>query len=210
MKSLIACITVFGVLVSSPVLAKKSHGYHDTFYDYGRVIRVKPVYYKNTHHSHGAQCYRHEKRYNRGRHQHGSHSHYQGSHHKGSNTAASTVTGAVVGGVVGNVLASNSKKRDVATVAGAVIGGVIGHELAQNNHSHHGNHHQGHHQQAAGLTMLIIISAVTVRNMAHHHRKIKGYNVTYRYKGEKFKAFTHHHPGNRIRIQVQVTPAVYN
>lgn len=199
MKSLIACITFVAVLVSAPSFAKKHHGYQDTFYDYGRVIRVKPVFYRGNH---DRQCYRKEKRY-RG---HQSHYQQQGKQQHHSHSTLSTVTGAVVGSVIGNSLGNNSKQRRYTTVAGAVIGGAIGHELGKDQQHHtqgyhtHNNVSHSHHNSQCSVSS----------EQGNRHGKIKGYNVTYRYKGEKFNAFTRHHPGNRIRVHVQVTPAVYN
>jgi uncharacterized protein YcfJ len=38
-------------------------------------------------------------------------------------------------------------------------------------------------------------------------RTVKAYRVTYRYAGRTYKTRTRHHPGDRIRVHVSVTPA---
>ena len=41
--------------------------------------------------------------------------------------------------------------------------------------------------------------------LVRDHR-VHGYEVTYRYRGEVYRTTTDYHPGDRIRIRVDVTP----
>lgn len=206
MKPILACLISAVLFTSSHVFA----GPKSVYYDYGRVIKVKPVFEKRHHSPPVETCYQ------KPRHHYGQHNHYHGHHHKNrKNTVLPAVTGAVVGGVVGNALGKGSRNRGAATAAGAVIGGVVGNELgknAQSQHSHnqhtHSHHaHSQYHHQSQYCT--------STHEQGHHkgnkhHKRLKGYNVTYRYKGEKFTTFMHEHPGSRIKLEVSVRPAVYN
>ncbi|TRY30360.1 glycine zipper 2TM domain-containing protein [Aliiglaciecola sp. M165] len=81
----------------------------DTYYDYARVIKAKPVYHYVTVSQPVEQCYPVKKR------------RYLKGHH--GDRTGSTVAGAVLGGVIGNVIGDNRE----STVAGAIIGGALGH-----------------------------------------------------------------------------------
>jgi uncharacterized protein YcfJ len=104
-------------------------------------------------------------------------------HHSG----AEVLVGAVVGGVIGHAIGNN----DASAVAGAVIGGSLSHQAS------HGR------------------STTTERCYTRYEkskkvRKIKGYNVKYRYNGEIYRSFVKHHPGDFIKVRVTVGPAGYN
>ena len=95
---------------------------------------------------------------------------------------------------MGNQLGAGGKGREIATVAGTVIGASIGHEIASNGRV---------------VTSTSRVSYETHCRTEHRHhkeRRIDGYNVTYRYKGETFTTVTHRDPGRRLRVMVNVVP----
>lgn len=100
--------------------------------------------------------------------------------------AAPTLMGAVIGGVIGNAIGDNR----ASTVAGAIIGGSIGHNA---NHSY--SRVEQHCEVAYTPTKKV--------------RKIKGYNVKYRYQGDAFTTFMRQHPGDKVKVRVRVSPAGY-
>lgn len=107
----------------------------------------------------------------------------------GSNTAG-TILGAVVGGVLGNTVGKGDGRK-AATVAGAVVGGAVGNGVASRNDR-------------------VVSDSVThcepVRNVGTE-RRIVGYNVEYRYRGQAYMARMDYDPGERLRVRVSVTPA---
>lgn len=149
----------------------------DSFYDYARVIKTKPVYEYVRVSQPVQQCYQVERRTKR---------HHRNHHDR----SGSTVAGALVGGVIGNIIGQNSE----STLAGAVIGGAIG-------HSSRNRHHRG---------TRITEHCETVYQPAKKVRKIKGYNVKYRYNGEKYKTFMRHHPGDKVKVRVSFSPVGYD
>jgi len=46
------------------------------------------------------------------------------------------------------------------------------------------------------------------RYVTQEDKEIDGYYVTYRYAGREYTTRTQEHPGKRIRVRVDVTPAV--
>lgn len=106
------------------------------------------------------------------------------------NSAGSTLLGAVIGGVLGSQIGSGSG-RDAATAAGAVIGGAIGHDAADRRGER--------------------IRPV-VRERCHLERDWRertvhgGYRVTYEYAGRLHRTVMDSHPGDRIRVRVDIRP----
>ena len=121
--------------------------------------------------------------------------------------------------------------------AGAIIGGLVGAAVGRNvvkGHTHRGyryrNHHRHHHRgnkgagMVAGAAVGAIIGTAISRNQApvqygteqrcqvveevSTRRELIGYDVNYRYNGQEFLIRTDHHPGDRIRVRVDVTPVL--
>ncbi|PWK87664.1 glycine zipper 2TM domain-containing protein [Fulvimonas soli] len=105
------------------------------------------------------------------------------------NTTAGTVLGAIVGGVLGNTVGKGDGRK-AATVAGAVAGGAIGNGVARRGSSYEG-------------------TQTTCRNVStvSEQRRIMGYDVEYRYRGEVYVSRLNYDPGERLRVRVSVTPA---
>lgn len=105
------------------------------------------------------------------------------------NSAAGTVLGAVIGGVLGSTV-GHGGGRTAATVGGAVVGGAVG-----NSVSDHGSSYE--------TTQTTCQQVNTVSDQ----RRISGYDVEYRYRGEVFKSRLNYDPGERLRVRVSVAPA---
>lgn len=100
----------------------------------------------------------------------------------------STIAGAVIGGVIGNVIGDNR----ASTVTGAIIGGAI-----------------GNHSQKPQYSSPVTQHCETHYEPAKKVRKIRGYNVKYRYRGEAYNTFMDQHPGNKVKVSVKVSPVRY-
>ena len=105
------------------------------------------------------------------------------------NSTAGTLLGAVVGGVLGHTIGKGDG-RTAATVAGAVAGGAVG-----NRTSDHGGSYE------TTETRCRDVSTVS------EQRRIMGYDVEYRYRGEVYMSRLSYDPGERLRVRVSVTPA---
>lgn len=102
-----------------------------------------------------------------------------------------SVGGAVVGGVVGGLVGSQIGKgtgKKVATVTGVVAGAMAGDRIASSQP-----------QQTREVE-----HCREVENVGETISIIKGYNVTYRYKGQDIKTVLPYQPGDTVRIRVSV------
>lgn len=108
----------------------------------------------------------------------------------GNNNAAGTVIGAIVGGVLGNTVGKGDGRK-AATVAGAVVGGAVGHGVAT---------------QDDGYYTAPERHCRTVQDSAED-RRIVGYDVQYRYRGDVYMSRLDYDPGERMRVRVSVAPA---
>jgi uncharacterized protein YcfJ len=108
---------------------------------------------------------------------------------RGNNTGA-TVLGAIIGGALGNQVGKGDGRK-AATVAGAVIGGSIAHDAARRDDRYYSGT-ETHCRE--------VDSSV-------EERRVVGYDVEYRYRGETYMSRLSYDPGERIRVRVSVTPA---
>lgn len=104
------------------------------------------------------------------------------------NSTAGTVLGAVIGGVLGNTVGKGDGRK-AATVAGAVAGGAIGNRASRGG------------EYESTQTECRQVSSVS------EQRRIIGYDVEYRYRGEVYTSRLSYDPGERLRVRVQVEPA---
>lgn len=108
---------------------------------------------------------------------------------RGNNTAG-TVIGAIVGGALGNQVGKGDGRK-AATVAGALIGGAIGNDQARRDDRYYSE------PQTRCRTV----------NERYNERRIAGYDVQYRYRGDVYMSHLDYDPGERMRIRVSVIPA---
>jgi uncharacterized protein YcfJ len=109
---------------------------------------------------------------------------------RGTGSAAGTILGAVVGGVLGSTVGKGDG-RTAATVAGAVAGGAVGNSASRT----------GDRVYEGSETRCRNVATVT------EQRRISGYDVEYRYRGEVYVSRLNYDPGERLRVRVAVAPA---
>lgn len=121
--------------------------------------------------------------------------------HRHGGSAFPTVAGGLVGGVIGRQFGSG-KGRDAMTVVGTLVGAAIGHQS-----SHREQYRNPRYTRAGYRTVSHPVERCDVRYITEQRRELEGYRVTYRYAGRSYTTRTQTHPGTRIRVQVEVTPA---
>lgn len=121
--------------------------------------------------------------------------------------------------------------RQPASPAGAVIGGLIGAALGNKlgKHGHHGRryhrrhgHHRGASTVAGAAVGALVGNQISRANAPTQYvteqrcqvvdefttrRELVGYDVRYFYNGREYLTRTDQHPGDRIRVRVDVSPA---
>lgn len=106
------------------------------------------------------------------------------------NNAAGTVIGALVGGALGNTVGKGDGRK-AATVAGALVGGAIGNNTASRD----------------DRTYTSTETRCRTVDERVSERRIVGYDVQYRYRGDVFMSHLAYDPGERMRVRVSIAPA---
>ncbi len=114
--------------------------------------------------------------------------HYRGSH----NSYTPEILGGIIGAAVGNRFGDGSGRK-IATAAGALLGGSIGHDFKRR----HGHRH----------AYTEPVERCETHYDHHTEERVVGYKVKYRYNGRIYRTRTDQHPGDRIPLNVKVTPA---
>jgi uncharacterized protein YcfJ len=108
----------------------------------------------------------------------------------GGDPTGGTVLGAIIGGALGNQVGSGDGRK-AATVAGAVIGGAIGRDQATRNDSRYED----------------VERRCRIIEDVREERRLVGYDVEYRYRGEVYMSRLDYDPGDKLRVRVSVAPA---
>lgn len=204
------------------------------YYDYARVIRVDPVIqsgygygntgaYSNGAYSSGSQrCYTRNDGYvsndaynrngygndgyydrdgnYRGDGGYRDNNYYGNEGYRGGNETSRTVA-TVVGGVIGAVVGSKvggGSGRYVASALGTMAGGLAGRSIYDQS---------VRQRRTASVT---VCDPEPVRDGYGYNRvndqRVAGYDVSYEYGGRTHRTRTDYHPGDRIRVRVDVRP----
>lgn len=102
------------------------------------------------------------------------------------------VLGAIIGGVIGNQFGSG-RGRDAATVAGAALGYSAVRDDERRNDYRYGSRVVRTSEQRC-----------RVETDYHAQERVLGYDVAYRYNGRVYHTRTDAHPGDTIRVRVDV------
>lgn len=165
------------VAVSSSGYAKRS----GPVYDYAQVVSVSPVVRYVTITTPVKECWQDTE--------------YYTVYNRPRGTAGSALVGAVIGGVVGHQFGSG-RGNDAATVAGSLIGAAV----ATDNARRRGGGY-GAEQHSRPVTRC------DTRYEERQEERIDGYDVVYRYHGQKYATRMPYDPGRKLRIRVDVRPA---
>ena len=233
MKLVLASFLAVGLAATTaPAAAQQSlalQPYPDAYgsaygaqYDYARVVRVDPVFGSGYAGAAGTRCreqpaYVGSDRYDRGYYAggYGSDGYYgqdryrnDGYYDRGraddyryggaSSTGATVAT--VVGGVLGAVIGSQvggGSARYATSAIGSMVGGIAGREVYE----------QSQRGRARGGTVRVCDPVpADGRYYPAGDRAVSAYDVTYEYAGRQYTTRTDHHPGDRIRVRVDVRP----
>lgn len=154
--------------------------------DYARVVEVRPIIESHRHPVRSEQCWSEPVTYREA-------DRYVG----GSRDRAPALLGGILGGAIGNQFGSGSG-RDAATLAGA----ALGYAAVRDSQRHRGGY-------VAGREYTRYEDRCRVVTDYRHEERIVGYDVAYRFNGRTHWTRTDHHPGDRIRVEVDVRPARY-
>lgn len=94
--------------------------------------------------------------------------------------------GAVIGGVIGNRFGKGNGRK-AATAAGVMIGAGVGAEKERRRHNHHG-----------------VETRCYIDTVYREEEQLVGYDVSYRYDGELRYVQLQDHPGDKLKLRVDV------
>ena len=112
----------------------------------------------------------------------------QGGH---GHSTTPPILGAIIGGTVGGALGSDSRHQPLIAGAGAALGASIGHDVShqQNAHSYYTTE-----------------KYCEVDYELRDREEVVGYRVSYRYGDSIYHTRTAAHPGETIRVRVELQP----
>ena len=148
-------------------------------YDYATVISARPIVRYVTITTPVKECWQDTE--------------YYTVNHRAPGATGSTLFGALVGGVVGHQFGSG-RGKDAATVAGTMLGAAIANDAVNRN----GGNYQTTHSRP--------VTRCETQYREREEKRIDGYNVVYRYRGQKYATRMPHDPGNRVRLRVDIRP----
>lgn len=199
--------------------------------DMARVLSVAPIVHPGQQ-QHRQECWRDSSPqqsgyYDQGYQRYPQYAQADPYRREHRNNGGGNGTGAVLGGLVGAALGHNigdGNGRRAATVVGAVIGASIGHSIEngggqdsrydrryqdRQRRGFGGNDGRYYDRQQRGYggydSRAEAESCRTVVDYPQDER-VAGYRVTYEYAGRQYETITDYHPGNQLRVRVDVTP----
>ncbi len=235
MYRIAASILAAGLIAATGAASAQSAGYPATanryaeadapHYDYARVLRVDPVLqsgYRPTRVS-SNQCYSEDGYYtdngNDGRYDDGYNDRqYQSNRYENrddgysrddrynNNNDYGTQTGrnvaTVIGGIVGAALGSKvggGSARYATAAVGSMVGGMAGRQVYETTQRN----------QQPKRTRVTVCDPVSESDYARYpatSNEVTAYDVTYEYANREYVTRTSYHPGDRIRVRVDVRP----
>jgi uncharacterized protein YcfJ len=179
--STLALVVTAGVLAASGAAASNPPS---SYYVSAPVVHVEPIYVRRTIDHPVRQCtesqdyrYDYDSRYERD------------SHHRESYLVPS-LFGGIVGGLIGNQFGGGNGKKAL-TVVGALAGSSIARDAARR---------RDYRPRTPTRVCRTSYTSETVD-------EINAYDVTYEYQGQQFSKRMSEHPGDSVRVRVQLSPA---
>jgi uncharacterized protein YcfJ len=168
-------------LASQAVADHNGHRGAGPIYDYADVISSKPIVRYVTVTTPVRECWDDVEYYTVDR--------------RPAGAGGKTLAGAIIGGVIGHQFGSGHGK-DAATVAGTLIGASIGNQSAYRDGRQYGTTEYSRP-----------VRRCETQYREQREERIDGYEVLYRYNGQKYATRMPHDPGRTIRVRVDIRPA---
>ena len=179
-RKLAVIFSLATLVLAAPALAEHESSRSGARYDYAKVISSEPVLRYVTVSTPVRECWDDVE--------------YYTDHRYSRGTGASTLFGALVGGVIGHQFGSG-RGNDAATVAGSLIGAAVGHDSARRRGGY----------ETVQYSRPVKRCKTVVRQ--RREERIDGYDVVYRYKGQRYSTRLPYDPGRELRVRVDVRPA---
>lgn len=150
---------------------------------YARVVNVKPVYERVERRTPAEQCWVETVAV---------------SHQDSGKRATPVVLGSIIGGALGHAVGHGHSNKKVGTAVGAVLGAAVGSDLERSNRRPSSRHVEYRD-----------VERCEYREQVSTFEQLVGYDVIYQYSGQRYTTRTQNHPGDRIKVAVDVRPVEY-
>jgi uncharacterized protein YcfJ len=188
MKTLTTSIAVVILVFANAVTAgDKNHGHkqhnyepRQDLFEYAKVINVSPLYRQVKVSKPVRECWE-EPVY-----------HTRQKQHK---SAGGMLAGGLIGGIIGHQF-GNGRGNKMATAVGTLIGAQIGHDAVN-------GHVVEETQSVAGYE-----EHCKIRHQVKYEEVLDGYDVTYKYRGQRYHVEMPYDPGKRIKMRIQFAPVI--
>ena len=177
-------------------------------YDYARVVRVDPVIVPGYGSRDTAQrCYerpaddvyaRDDGYYEGDRYYGGNDGYARDGYRSDSGRNVATVIGGIAGAVLGSQVGGGSG-RIIGTAVGTMAGGAAGRSIYDANN-------RNRVVERGRVRVCDPVPYSTAGGGYDDDGRVQGYDVTYEYAGRSYHTRTSYHPGDRIRVRVDVRP----
>ena len=182
-------------------------------YDHARVLRVDPVIASGYGYGQasGTNCRYTQSTYAGGDRYYGNDPSYgndryygrdaydpygRGQVGTGAGGNIATVIGGLVGAAIGSQVGGGFARYATAAI-GSMVGGMAGREIYE----------AGQRERYATRTGTVrVCDPVPYGGSQGSDGRVAGYDVTYEYAGRQFHTRTNYHPGDQIRVRVEVHP----
>ena len=187
MKTRKPLIAIILVMISATAIADSSHKRYKNHsrnmaYDFARVVDVRPIYREVEVSSPVRECWDEPV--------------IQTHRSTGHKSASGMAVGGILGGVIGHQIGKGNGKK-LATAVGTIIGAQIGHDAVNGNVQTQPQTSYTEYQQHCA-----------VRQQVSYEEVLDGYDVTYRYQGERYKIRMPYDPGKRIKVRIRIEPVI--
>jgi uncharacterized protein YcfJ len=183
----------------------------ETYTDYARVLRVDPVIdgrYDRTTAYGGQRCY---ESTTAGRYERDDYDTYRNDGYRNDGYDAygrpqvgttagrniATIAGGIAGAVIGSKVGGGSGTY-AATAIGSMVGGMAGRQIYEQT--------QRDRYVRPGVVRVCDPEPVDGRYGSYRTGGASAYDVTYEYNGRQYTRRMDYHPGDRIRVRVDVSP----
>ena len=180
-KANVVAVTLL-LMISGAAGADNSRPRDVPAYDYAKVLSAQPVIRYVTVKTPVEECWQETANYT--------------TYNRPPRAAGSMLVGALIGGVVGHQFGSGHG-NDAATAAGVLIGATIGHNSAVRR----GGPGYGYVRSSRPIERCKTVYR------DHREERIDGYDVVYRYNGQKYATRMPYDPGKRIKVRIDIRPA---
>ncbi len=150
--------------------------------DYARVTKVEPIYETVRHSIPEETCWTETVR--------------EISPQSNAHSATPTLIGGILGGVIGNEVGKGGDNKKI----GAVVGSILGISIARDIQKQHRTRDHSNEVRYRDVERCEVNERVEIEQV------LSGYNVTYRYFNKSYQTFMQEHPGEKLRVAVNVRP----